>query len=476
MGADEGNVKNEKLDGVLKTFLEELRTRAMLGGEQGDAQRLSEAIAVAGKLTELAGVKPSSDVSSRPMPRDSGNSGGDREKAKSSVKKKGRKEKLKCYFCDGPHLIRGCPEKRRLTAIMKRMGEGEGVNTTKQGSRRGKAVDVEAAKPREKLDTIASVQAINSGERLGEAICSKVAESRGKHGDKVVKSRVQSEQVRLQYVRMEAWSKLRRLRHKGTLKEYLSRFRKLMLKVSSLTEEYGFFDFMFGFKPWAKRVLERMEVKELSKALTTAESIKEFGVKKNKTSKEKLRVAARDSVMKASQRIRNVVPRVAEKIHSMMNQMVSLGKILKMPEVLQNYPRGAKSSKVMDEPKIELSREEDEPMIEEALIVGSIRFISSKESRSQVQEELSVSKEFAEHVCVENMASETILREGLKQGFAEDVQVRNNPSKTSGQESKGAKTLRDKATTEKLPNNKWVYRTVTTDKLKLCSASVGMLQ
>ncbi|KAE8689297.1 hypothetical protein F3Y22_tig00110940pilonHSYRG00308 [Hibiscus syriacus] len=90
------------------------------------------------------------------------------------------------------------------------------------------------------------------------------------------------------------------------------------------------------------------------------------------------------------------------------------GHKLKMPEVLQNYPRGAESSKEMDEPKIELSRKEDEPRIEEALRVGSIKFISTKASRSQVQEELSLSKEFVEHVHVEKMASETILREGLK--------------------------------------------------------------
>ncbi|KAE8699042.1 hypothetical protein F3Y22_tig00110597pilonHSYRG01358 [Hibiscus syriacus] len=455
----------------------------MLGGEQSDTQRLLEAIVVAGKLTELAGDKPSSDVSSRPMPRDSGNSGGDWEKvqqgdgresssngqgepstvrsqgktsgkngkAKSSVKKNGSKEKLKCYFCDGPHLIRGCPEKHRLTTIMNRMEEGE------QGSRRGKPIDVEAAETGRKPE-ITSIQAIKIGERLDKATCSKVAKSRSKSGaitssqvvnlgskgdetacvkavehkkglgaiarDKVVKLRVQSEQLCSQYAMMEAWSKLR------------------------------FFTFMFGLKPWAKRVLERKEVKELSKTLTTAESIKEFRVKKNKTSKAKPRVTVRDSVMMASQRMRNVVPRVAKKIHSKMNQMVSLGKmcaVLAQVLVSKMLNRGgAKLSKVMDGPKIELSREDDEPRIEEALRVGSISFISSKASRSQVQEELSVSKEFAEHVHVENMASQTIIREGLKKGLAEDVQVRNNPSKTSRQESKEAKTLRDKATTEKL--------------------------
>ncbi|KAE8719670.1 OTU domain-containing protein [Hibiscus syriacus] len=415
---------------------------------------------------------------------------GKNDKAKSGAKKKMSKEKLKCYFCDGPHLIRGCPEKRRLTTIMKMMREGEGINATKQGSRRGKAVDVEAVEPRRKRDETAGVKAVEH-KKGPDAITR----------DKAVKLRVQSEQVCSQYVRMEAWSKLRCLRHKGTLKEYVSRFRKLMLKVPSLTKEDGFFTFMIGLKPWAKRLLEQREVKELSKALKTAESIKEYGVKKNKTSKTKPKAegsgkrihdegkskdeeccssSGRESQLNnepdgeygedvcslgTSSSVKDAKPRV--RVEQMM------GRKLNMPEVLQNYPRGAESSKVMDEPMIELSREEDEPRIEEVLRVGSIRFVSAKASRSQVQEELSVSKEFAEHVLVEYMASETILRERSKQGLAEDFQVKNNPSKTSRKESKKAKTLRDKATTEKLPNNKWFYRAVTTDKLKLCIPDDG---
>ncbi|KAE8689124.1 hypothetical protein F3Y22_tig00110943pilonHSYRG00145 [Hibiscus syriacus] len=505
--------------GALKTFLEGLRPGAMLRGEQGDAQRFSEAIAVAGTPTELADVKTKSDVSSRPMPRDSGNNGGDREmvqrgdgiessssgqvepstvrgqgkpsgkngKAKSGENKKASKETLKCYFCDGPHLIRGFPEKRCLTTIMERMGEGgvasigggirvqaaksrerlgpiDGINAAKQGDRQGKAIDVETAKPRRKPDAIANDRAIKSGARLDEATCSKVVESRGKHGattssqvvkpglrrdetagvkaiehrkgpgaiasDKAVKPRVQSEQVRSQYAKMEAWSKLRCLRHKGTLKEY------------------------------AKRALERREVKELSEALTTAESIKEFGVKKNKTSKPKPRAEG------SGKRSRNEGKSKDEECCSSSGRESPLndepdggsgndvctsssdtdakprvrieqekGRKLEVPTVLRDYPRGAESSKVTDEPRIELSKEEDKPRIEGALRLGSIRFISAKASRGQGQTQLSMSKE-------------------SKQGLAEDVQERNNPSKTRRQESKEAKTLRDKATVETPPISK----------------------
>ncbi|XP_039013481.1 receptor-like protein CLAVATA2 [Hibiscus syriacus] len=59
------------------------------------------------------------------------------------------------------------------------------------------------------------------------------------------------------------------------------------------------------------------------------------------------------------------------------------GRRLKTLEVLQNYQRGAESSKVMDEPRIELSREVDEPRIEEALRLGSVQFVTAKASRSQ---------------------------------------------------------------------------------------------
>ncbi|KAE8665680.1 hypothetical protein F3Y22_tig00112530pilonHSYRG00124 [Hibiscus syriacus] len=510
--------------GALKTFLEGLRPGAMLGGEQGDAQRFSEAIAVAGTPTELADVKPKSDVSSRPMPRDSGNNGGDREmvqrgdgiessssgqvepstvrgqgkpsgknsKAKSGEKKKASKEKLKCYFCDGPHLIRGCPEKRRLTTIMERMGEGgvasigggrrvqaaksrerlgpiDGINAAKQGSRRGKAVDDEAVKPRRKPDAIANDQAIKSGARLDEATCSKVAESRGKHGattssqvvkpgsrraetagvkavehrkgpgaianDKVVKPRVQSEQVRSQHARMEAWSKLRRLRHKGTLKEYVSRFRRLMLKVPSLTEEEGFFT-SFHQRVWSQ---EEQDFQPKPRAEGSGKRSRNEGKSKDE---ECCSSSGREDPLNdepdgesGGNVLNHGTSSSAEDAKPRVRVEQPKGRKLEVPTVLQYYPRGVESSKVTDEPRIELSKEEDEPRIEGALRLGSIRFISAKASRGQGQTKLSMSKE-------------------SRQGLTEDVQERNNPSKTRRQESKEAKTLRDKATVETPPISK----------------------
>ncbi|XP_039038705.1 uncharacterized protein LOC120176331 [Hibiscus syriacus] len=88
------------------------------------------------------------------------------------------------------------------------------------------------------------------------------------------------EQFYPEYAEDEARSKLRHLKQEGSLREHVRKFVELMLQVPNLSEEDGFFTFMDGLKPWAKNELRRRGVKELSVALTTAESIIELGVKK----------------------------------------------------------------------------------------------------------------------------------------------------------------------------------------------------
>ncbi|KAE8659940.1 hypothetical protein F3Y22_tig00116959pilonHSYRG00039 [Hibiscus syriacus] len=380
------------------------------------------------------------------LPRDSGNNGGDREKvqqgngressssgqckpsivrsqgkpsekngkAKSRAEKNVSKEKLKCYFCDSPHLIRGCPEKRLLTTIMRIMGEGEvagigagtsvkvaksikrlgpieGINAAKQGTRHGATTSFQVVNPRLRRDETTGMKAVKH-KKGPESIAR----------DKAVKPRVKIEQVRSQYARMEAWSKLRSLRHKGTLKEYVSRFRRLMLKVPSLTEEYGFFTFMFGLKPWTKNVLERREVKELSKALTTAESSKEFGVKKNKTSKAKPKAKGSGNKFHDDGKSKDKECCSSSGGESPLNDEPDGGSGEDVCNLYTSSSVKDTKLRVMDVPKIELSREKDEPRIEEALRVGS--FISTKASRSQVQDELSLSKEFVGHALLNRQA------------------------------------------------------------------------
>ncbi|KAE8706696.1 putative Chitinase A [Hibiscus syriacus] len=451
-------------------------------------------------------------VRARPMPRDRGNSGGDREDVQqgdgkgSSLNGKDESSTVRNKESHREIITRlRCPEKNHLTVIVMGIDEPEGevgrlgaivsvntvkkgndaiasVNTVKKGNGAttsekavkprkglGSIVRVNTARPRERRCMTADVKAVKLEKRPSVIAYDNVArpESGATTSSKVVEGG----------------------EHKGTLKEYVSQFKKLMLRVLSLTEEDGFFTFMFGLKPWAKKILERKEVNELYKALTSTESIREFGVNKNNTSKAKLKAedsnkGIRDEGklkddecssssgsesplndepdnesgedvcrLNTSTSVKDVKPRVrVEQIN---------GHQIKMPKVLQDYPRGAKSSKVKDEPMIELSKEEDEHRIKEALRLGSIRFVSAKASGSKVQEELSVSEEFAKHARVEIIASETIIRKWSNEVFTKDVQVKNNPSKTIRQKSKGAKTLRDKATMEKLPI--WIVKLHATE-------------
>ncbi|KAE8671970.1 hypothetical protein F3Y22_tig00111877pilonHSYRG00250 [Hibiscus syriacus] len=92
----------------------------------------------------------------------------------------------------------------------------------------------------------------------------------------------------------EARSKLRRLRHDSSLKEHVRQFVELSLQVPSLSEEDGFFTFMDGLKPCTKNELECRGVKDLAKALSTAESLIELGVRKHDSSKSKYKAKGGD--------------------------------------------------------------------------------------------------------------------------------------------------------------------------------------
>ncbi|KAE8719112.1 Urb2/Npa2, putative isoform 2 [Hibiscus syriacus] len=234
-------------------------------------------------------------------------------------------------------MTRLSPVRRRIVKASKpgkRLGSIEGVNAAKQGSRRGKTVDAEAVEPRRNLDAIASVQAINARARLDEATYSKVAESRGKDGATTISQVVNQGAMCGETVGVKA------VKHKKG-PGAIARDKAIKPRVESPLND----------KPDG-------ESGEDVCSLDTSSSVKD--------AKPRIRVEQ------------------------------TRGCKLKMPEVLRAYPSGAESSNVMDEPKIELSKEKDEPRIKGALRVGSIRFISAKESRSQVQEELTMSKEFAE--------------------------------------------------------------------------------
>ncbi|KAK8617212.1 hypothetical protein V6N13_080130 [Hibiscus sabdariffa] len=88
-----------------------------------------------------------------------------------SVGKKKASEKLKCYFCDGPHMIRGCTEKSRLAAIVKAIDESsEGgvaglgvraaVRAVESSGRRGATMSAKVVKPGRSQGKIAKEKAV----------------------------------------------------------------------------------------------------------------------------------------------------------------------------------------------------------------------------------------------------------------------------------------------------------------------------
>ena len=53
-------------------------------------------------------------------------------------------------------------------------------------------------------------------------------------------------------VEILARRKLRKLKHTGTIQEYVKQFAGLMLDISDMTENEKIFSFVEGLKPWAR--------------------------------------------------------------------------------------------------------------------------------------------------------------------------------------------------------------------------------
>ncbi|GMJ01311.1 hypothetical protein HRI_003800300 [Hibiscus trionum] len=75
-----------------------------------------------------------------------------------------------------------------------------------------------------------------------------------------------------------AQEKLHKLKHEGSILEYVRWFTKLKLQVTDMTEAEGLFAFKNWLKRWAKMELKRMRVEELSKVMVAYESIAKFEI------------------------------------------------------------------------------------------------------------------------------------------------------------------------------------------------------
>ncbi|XP_015941749.1 uncharacterized protein LOC107467224 [Arachis duranensis] len=74
----------------------------------------------------------------------------------------------------------------------------------------------------------------------------------------------------------KARKKLRELKHKSTISDYLKEFTTLTLQIPNLASEDALFFFIDGLQPWAKQELQRRNVKDVDEAIVVAESLIEY--------------------------------------------------------------------------------------------------------------------------------------------------------------------------------------------------------
>ncbi|KAK4381519.1 hypothetical protein Sango_2961700 [Sesamum angolense] len=71
---------------------------------------------------------------------------------------------------------------------------------------------------------------------------------------------------------------LRKLKHAGTVRDYVKEFSSLMLDVRDMSEEDKLFNFLSGLQTWAQTELRRQGVKDLPSAISAADRLVDFRV------------------------------------------------------------------------------------------------------------------------------------------------------------------------------------------------------
>ena len=69
---------------------------------------------------------------------------------------------------------------------------------------------------------------------------------------------------------------LKRLRHTGSVREYVKEFSSLMLDIKNMSEEDKLFNFMSGLQGWAQTELRRQRVRDLPAAMTAADCLVDY--------------------------------------------------------------------------------------------------------------------------------------------------------------------------------------------------------
>ncbi|XP_016172403.1 uncharacterized protein LOC107614784 [Arachis ipaensis] len=116
-------------------------------------------------------------------------------------------------------------------------------------------------------------------EDQGEAIKEKVRKYRKEYLQHSHNGRFQRELKRQFFpenVVYEARKKLRELKHKNTISDYVREFTTLTLQILNLASEDALFFFIDGLQPWAKQELQRRNIKDVDEAIVVAESLTEY--------------------------------------------------------------------------------------------------------------------------------------------------------------------------------------------------------
>ena len=69
---------------------------------------------------------------------------------------------------------------------------------------------------------------------------------------------------------------LKRLRHTGSVREYVKEFSSLMLDIKNMSEEDKLFNFMFGLQGWAQTELRRQGVRDLPAAMAVVDCLVDY--------------------------------------------------------------------------------------------------------------------------------------------------------------------------------------------------------
>ncbi|GMP84440.1 hypothetical protein CsSME_00037971 [Camellia sinensis var. sinensis] len=77
-------------------------------------------------------------------------------------------------------------------------------------------------------------------------------------------------------VEFQAYRKLRKLKHVGTLRDYVKEYSALLLEIPDMADKEAMYGFLDGLQTWAARELQSKGVKDLATALAEAEKLDDF--------------------------------------------------------------------------------------------------------------------------------------------------------------------------------------------------------